>query len=37
MERVYEGAGRWRGYMRVWDGGEGVWGCGRVERVYKGI
>ena len=21
---VYEGVGRWRGYMRVWDGGEGV-------------
>ena len=24
MERVYEGVGRWIGYMRVWNGGEGV-------------
>jgi hypothetical protein len=23
--------------MRVWDGGEGVCGCGTVERVYEGV
>ena len=24
VERVYEGMGRWRGFMRVWDGEESI-------------